>query len=544
MATQLPLVLGGLGLFLLGMLVLTDGLRAIAGDSVQRLLLRFTRTPWSGAATGAALTAVLQSSSVMTVTTVAFVGSGLMTFAQALGVMFGANIGTTLKGWLVALLGMELEVSRFAMPLLFAGVLVRFFARGKLRDAGWALAGFALLFLGLEAMQTALGALGDRLTPADFPPDTVTGRLLLIGMGAVMTLVTQSSSAGVAMALAAVGAGTLEFTQAAAMVIGMDVGTTSTTALATIGGSPQTRRTGYAHVVYNLMTGVGAFLLLDPFVTLLGILDGGLISRAPHIALVAFHTTFNTLGVLAVLPLTGRFARLMTRVIPESAPDPLRRLEPTLLGDPDAAALALVGTLEEVTRDLTVGLTRALEVRSRPTLDHDLLDRLQRAVHGARSYADRVMPAQLREETSHQLVGLLHALDHLDQLADAAGRSDRIAALHRDLGLMQVAAPVRAALESLGAQAGEAPAAAAAALARARSTLAEEREPLRRELLARVPVGQLTLEEALHRLDALRWLGAVTYDAWRVAHHLAAIRDPELRESPEQTLRAEGEAEL
>jgi phosphate:Na+ symporter len=539
--TQLPLALGGLGLFLLGMLVLTDGLRALAGDAVQRVLLRFTRTPWSGAATGAALTAVLQSSSVMTVTTVAFVGAGLLTFAQALGVMFGANIGTTLKGWLFALLGMEFEVSPFAMPLLLAGVMLRFFGRGRLRDAGWSLAGFALLFMGLEAMQEAMQGLGDQLTPEDFPPDTPLGRLAMLGIGALLTLVTQSSSAGVAIALVAVGAGTLHFPQAAAMVIGMDVGTTSTTALATIGGSTQTRRTGYAHVVYNVMTGVGAYFLLDPFVALLDLVPGNLVASSPHLALVAFHTTFNTLGVLVVLPLTGRFARLMTRMVPERGPDLLRRLEPNLLGDPDAAVLALFGTLQEVTRELTRGLARTLEVGAPPHLDRDLLERLQQSVDGARGYADRVLPASLREETSQQVVGVVHALDHLDQLVDLAGRGDRVAALHRDPGLMELAAPVRAALEELAAQASEAPAVGAASLSRARSGLAEAREPMRRAILARVPIGKLTLEEAIQRLDALRWLGAITYDAWRVAHHLAAIRDPELRQAAPEGLREEGE---
>ncbi len=257
--------LGGLGLLLLGLTVLTDGLRSLAGDSAHKLLLGFTRSPVSGALTGAALTALLQSSSVTTVLTVGFVSAELIAFPQALGIVFGANVGTTATGWLVALFGFKLGIQSFLLPLLLVGMLMRMLGRARLASLGWALAGFAVLFLGIEAMQAGMAAFEGKLTPESFPPDTPGGRVLLVGIGMLVTAVTQSSSAGVAAALTALTAGAITLPQAAAMVIGMDIATTSTTALATLGGSAAARRTGYAHVIYNLLTGILAFFLLSPY---------------------------------------------------------------------------------------------------------------------------------------------------------------------------------------------------------------------------------------------------------------------------------------
>ena len=146
------LCLGGLGLFLLGMTVLTDGLRALAGRALRRLLSRFTRSPLSGAMTGAVTTAVVQSSSATTVAAVGFVGAGLLTFPQALGIVLGANVGTTITGWLVALLGFKLELGTAAMPIVLVGALIRLFARGRASAVGFAVAGFGLIFVGISLL--------------------------------------------------------------------------------------------------------------------------------------------------------------------------------------------------------------------------------------------------------------------------------------------------------------------------------------------------------------------------------------------------------
>ena len=163
------LILGGIGLFLFGMSALTDGLKGLASAPLRRMLARFTRTPLSGAATGAVATAVIQSSSATTVTAVGFVGAGLLTFSQALGIIFGANLGTTLKGWVIALFGFKVELGLLAMPLLFAGVMLSLLLPGRAAQVGRALAGFSLLFIGLGVMQDGVGAFEGRSPPATSP---------------------------------------------------------------------------------------------------------------------------------------------------------------------------------------------------------------------------------------------------------------------------------------------------------------------------------------------------------------------------------------
>ena len=526
MTSALLHVAGGLGLFLLGMVVMTTGLRALAGESLNRALLRFTRSPTTGAATGAAVTAVVQSSSATTVATVGFVSAGVLGFDQALGILFGANIGTTVTGWLVALFGIKLALGTLMLPALLAGMLLYLFTRGRSRDAGWALAGFALIFLGIEQLQAGMGPLSDVVTPASFPGDGWGGRLLLVALGAAITLVTQSSSAGVAMALTAVAAGAIAFPQAAALVIGMDVGTTVTAALATVGATAAGRRTGFAHVVYNLMTAVLALLLLEPYVAALAALAPGGAAAQPELALVGFHTTFNTLGVLAVLPFTRAFARLMTRLVPERGSDLTRRLDPLLLKDANAAALALSRTARDLTRGVFTQLGAALTPGSAPRRDtaarggDPRLDALESAVDEARAFAEHTPPCAEGSESQRRLVSAFHVLDHLDRLVDRCRQSERPRAVRADERLAPLGAALRTALIDVaagldddGAPPPEAP------LKAIRDLLKDERAPFRAGTISRVGHG-LPLSHAIARLDAVRWLHRCAYHAWRIAVHL------------------------
>ncbi len=345
MNAALLALLGGLGLFLMGMANLTDGLKALAGGRLAQALARFTRTPASGALTGLVTTAAVQSSSATTVVAVGFAGAGLLTFPQALGIVFGANLGSTLTGWLVALLGFKLDLDRVAPLLVFVGMALRFGLGVRWRSAGTALAGFGLLFTGLGILQD--GVAGVDLWPSSerLPPGSLWGRALLVAMGLGMTLITQASSAGVATAIAALHAGQIDLAQAGALVVGMDVGTTVTALAASLGGSLAARRTGLAHVIFNLFTGLVAFLLLPPYVAAV---ERGWLPFAGDsgLALVAFHSGFNLLGVLVILPLTQPFARLVERVVP--ARDGSRVLDRALLRSPHAAVQTAAANLRQL----------------------------------------------------------------------------------------------------------------------------------------------------------------------------------------------------
>ncbi len=407
--------LGGLGLFLLGMTTMTNGLKSLAGAALRRALARFTRSPSSGAATGAITTALIQSSSATTVTAVGFVGAGLLTFPQALGIIFGANMGTTITGWFVALFGFKLKIDLFALPLVLLGVLMHLFGKGRTGSIGLAVAGFGLLFVGMEVLKDGMAAFEGVVTPQSFPPDTIPGRLLLVLIGVVITLVTQSSSAGVATALAAVNANTISFPQAAAMVIGMDVGTTVTAAIATIGGSTDARRTGFAHVIYNVITAVGAFLLLTPYSWACAKFAPEAFPENPEIALVGFHTLFNTLGVLLVLPFSNQFARMIERLVPDRPVKFTQRLDPTMLKNPAVALQAVSATLIEIAEfvlaDLRIMLSEAVDDRP-----DDSMVVAREALARTREFLIAIDTTQDHELSSERHLSAIHAIDHLRRL--------------------------------------------------------------------------------------------------------------------------------
>lgn len=525
MTTSILSAIGGVGLFLLGMILLTDGLKNLAGRSLRRLLTRFTRTPVSGALTGAVVTALLQSSSATTVTAVGFVGAGLLRFEQALGIVFGANIGTTVTGWLVSLIGFKLDLAVAAPPLLSIGVVLRLFGRGQARPTGWALVGFSLLFLGIASMQEGMTGLEGAVTPSDLPGDSFLGRLQLLGIGIAITVITQSSSAGIATALVALGTGAISFPQAAAMVIGMDVGTTFTAALATVGGGTATRRTGFAHVIYNLLTGVAAFLLLDTYLHLLAPWIGSGLRGDPQLALVAFHTSFNTLGVLIVLPFTGAFARFITWLVPEKGSATLQRLDDRLLPDPDAALDAAMRTLS----DLTEVAFGALRHRLVPRADPPPLDGLRRGLEAIRGYLGRIRTDPANAEIHARHRASLHTLDHLVRLEARLRRSPPVHCLHEEETLRPIVEQLADAL-AVGAPL-TAPS-AGRALETLHHHLSAQRSGFRERTIEATARSESSGKAVLARLDAFRWLLRSTDHAWRIVHHLRTVAElPQQRAS-------------
>ncbi|WP_297843327.1 Na/Pi symporter [uncultured Roseibium sp.] len=511
--------LGGVGLFLIGMLLLTDGLKALAAQRMRDVLSRFTSTPLSGAVTGALTTAVIQSSSATTVAAVGFVASGLLTFPQALGVIFGANVGTTLTGWLVAVLGFKLDLGQIALPFVFFGAIARLAFRGRIALAGQALAGFCLIFIGIEHMKDGLDAFSGVVTPTDFPPDTLFGRLQLVLIGMLITVVTQSSSAGVATALAALGAGAINFPQAAALVIGMDVGTTFTAALATIGGGTMARRTGYAHVIYNVMTGVMAFFLLGPFQLVAGALTG---NGDSQIALVAFHSFFNALGVILVLPLARPFARLIEHLVPEKGSDLTSRLDPLVLRDPHAAASLAGQTVAHLETLIIERLRNRLGAKSSAYEELDRED-LAKAIAETRTYLDKIIVPPNDMAFQEELKGLFHILDHLSRLLYRCDQQQRIDELSLDHRLKRLAGLLLGATDISTSQ--KDAKTQEKTLDRLRLLMRRQRRLNRDRLIAMAAADAVPAETVWLKLDALRWLHRVSYHLWRIRLHQNVLLD-------------------
>ena len=530
--------LGGVGLFLVGMLLLTDGLKALAGRRMRDALGRFTSTPLSGAVTGTVTTAVIQSSSATTVAAVGFVASGLLTFPQALGIIFGANIGTTLTGWLVAILGFKLDLGQIALPFVFAGAVLRLTFRGKAALAGQALAGFCLIFIGIEHMKTGLDAFSGLVTPTDFPSDTLFGRLQLVAIGILITLVTQSSSAGVATALAALGAGAINFPQAAALVIGMDVGTTFTAMLATLGGGTMARRTGLAHVIYNLMTGTMAFFLLTPFGRLTDPLIAG---GEAQIALVAFHSTFNLAGVVLILPFSRLFARLIELIIPDRGTPLTRALDPLLLAEPRTATTVARQTVDGLI-DTVVGILRDRLASPPPQGDDPEAEEAETAISETRNYLDKIPLLPKDREQEQQVKALYHSLDHLGRLLYRCRQGERITELSTDHRLKRLAALVKHTIRPLAyrdpALPPPDPKDCEETLDRLRALMRRQRRHQRDSLIARAAARTLPEEAVWLKLDALRWLHRVTYHLWRLQVHRNALASTDIPiTSPEEEAR-------
>jgi phosphate:Na+ symporter len=518
------LCLGGLGLFLLGMVVLTEGLRALAGRALRRMLSRFTRSPLSGAMTGAATTAVVQSSSATTVATVGFVGAGLLTFPQALGIVLGANVGTTITGWLVALLGFKLELGTAALPIVLVGVLIRLFSGGRASSAGFAMAGFGLIFVGISLLQQGMGGFVGIITPDSFPGNTWTGRLLLVGFGIAFTLVTQSSSAGVAMALAAVNASAMTVQQAAAAVIGMDIGTTVTAVLATVGGSVHAKRTGYAHAMYNIFAGIGAFMILVPFMRALERFAPRLLASEPELVLVGFHTFFNLLGVSIALPFAAKFAGLLVRLVPLKLVPFAHRLDLSLLDAPAAALDALGTTLADLTATTFEMILQLLSAAGGRGVEARVAQ-VRQALSETRDYVENIRSSPDEGWTYGRHLSAMHVIDHLDRVADRCAETERWGALKEDPQLAMITRELAPAVDEVRE-----------ALVHGERTVREEgleaawqllqhqgRE-YRERVLERVAAGDFDAVEGIERLDAVRGARRVAYHAWRIAHHLNRCR--------------------
>ncbi|WP_071675531.1 Na/Pi cotransporter family protein [Nioella nitratireducens] len=512
MTPELLTLAGGVGLFLVGMQVMTEALRALASHHLRRFLARFTTSPVTGALTGAASTAVIQSSSATMVTVIGFVGAGLMTFPQALGVIFGANVGTTVTGWIVALLGLKLHLGIIALPLLLVSVLVGLLAGGRLARVARAVTGFSLIFIGLDMMKDAVSGFETWLRPEILPGDTFGDRALLLLIGVGITMVIQSSSAGIAATLVLLSAGSITLGQGAALAIGMDVGTTFTAILATIGGSRDMRRTAVAHSAYNVVTGVAAFGLLPIVVPLL---DHALGATNPS-ALVAFHTLFNLIGVVVMLPLTTPFAHMIQRLVPGRTGNLTDALDRRLLNDPSAAM--------DAARSSALAIQRAL-FRALGTYLHPRGGRgpgpqakgLEPALDELQHYLTQIHVSEEDKAVSNRYAALLHMFDHMHRMAHQMMADDMLPVLLTDPGLRRPALAFGAALRRYAQKTPPDP----AKMTRLAALIAGRAKQLRRSALLREHVGLVSVPEVFDLTDAMRWLQRTAHNADRSLSYAA-----------------------
>jgi phosphate:Na+ symporter len=378
----LPLI-AGLGLFLIGMKLLEEALGELAGVPFRRFLRDHANTPFKGIVTGTLATAVLQSSSLVSLLILAFVGAGIMELRGALGVVMGANLGTTVTGWLVATLGFKLDLAAFALAFLgVGGIGATLLPKGSmLRQTAAFVVGLGLLLLGLDFMKSGVDTFARQF---DVSPFAGLNILVLALIGAAVTAVIQSSSAAMMIALSALHGGVLDLNSAAAFAVGTGVGTTVTAVIGAIGGSPDKKRVAAAHVGFNVIKATLALLLLAPILALIRAIPG---LDDPLYSLVAFHSVFNVLGIALMFPLVVPAAHWLGQRFRDSDAVVNRYLYRTGTEVPEAALEAVA---KETRRLLcmAIGLNRYV-LKLHPPEHSAWIEPEDDRAEGRRSYGQR-----------------------------------------------------------------------------------------------------------------------------------------------------------
>jgi phosphate:Na+ symporter len=507
------MILGGLGLFLLGIHHLTEGIKGLAGDSLRRALQRLASGRLSAVASGAAFTAVIQSSTAAILTVIGFVSAGLLTFSQAIGVIMGATLGTTSTPWLVAIFGFRLRIADAALPIVAVGAFLWLVAKGRIRSMGAILAGLGLIFAAIEFMQTGMAGVAWNFKELIGPGSM----WILAGIGILMSIVMQSSTAAAATTLVALNAGSLTFVQGCAMIVGQSIGTTATTALVMIGGSLAVRRAALAHILFSLITGVLGMLFLRPLATAAEWVGAQFDDPNGVLGLAAFSTIFSFAGIVVFYPFVDRFARFIVRVSGKDSESAVSRLEPKVALAGGAVALeAAWRAVVEVARG-AFGATRSRlageDVQSAPPVE-------------AAQQIELFLESMSLETTDlgsigPRLVRLCHALDHLTAIHADLTRIPPVASDWQSPSGFEAGARAMAAwLEATKDPAGAADSATVEAVGDASSLLAGQRRIGREKLLEDVALQRMPAKTARDALDALVWADGALYRAWRLAESL------------------------
>jgi phosphate:Na+ symporter len=418
-------LIGGLGLFLYGMQLMSDGLQKSAGDRMRQILGALTSSPWKGVLVGAGVTAIIQSSSATTVMLVSFVNAGLMTLKQAVGVIMGANVGTTITAQLIAF-----RLADYALPAVGVGFLLFFFSKKeRWKHIGEIVLGFGLLFLGMEVMTGAAVPL--RSSPIFVSWMTSFGQYPLLGVlvGILMTMIIQSSSATIGILLAIASQGLIGIDAALYVLFGDNIGTCITAVLSSIGTTITAKRTAMTHVLFNVFGAIIFILAMPIFKNIVIFLTQNIMGSVEITRQIAnAHTMFNILNTLIWLPMAGILVALATKIFPgedeEDQPGP-KYLDRRMLGTPsvalDLAVKEIVLTshiaremIEKSQRVFLEGVDLSEEIHRL----EDQVDELQREIT---LYLSMILSQNtLAEHHSTLLAGLMHVVGDVERIGDHA----------------------------------------------------------------------------------------------------------------------------
>ncbi len=462
MLLQILTLLGALGMFLFGMNMMSSGLQKAAGDKLRRLLSSITSNRLKGVLTGLTITAVIQSSSATTVMVVGFVNAGLLTLIQAVGVIMGANIGTTMTAWIISLLGFKADISVISVPLMALGFILSMMKSEKRRNIGEFVIGFALLFLGLSFMKSSVPDLESTPEVLSFIrgwTDYGFGSVLLfVLLGTILTLILQSSSATVALTMVMLTMGWMPFEYAAAMILGENIGTTITANIAATVGNTSAKRAALAHTVFNLFGVTWALIFFRPFVGLIGSIIAAMglpnptqiglniATEADQTALLyglsMLHTVFNVITTLILVWFCPQIVKLVSKIIkmPKSTEEEQEvfRLKYIEGGPVSTSELAIKQAQKEVVhfgRISQKGFNYAAQAvgsktgdefdmyRNKLTKYEEISDRMELEIA---NYLHKIPTAEISIATSESIRTIYSIISELESLGDSGDRIGNI----------------------------------------------------------------------------------------------------------------------
>ena len=379
-------IAAGVAIFLFGMLFLEDGFKAFTGGILEKILKRTTDKLWKSMAFGIVSTSIMQSSSLVSVITISFLSAGLIGLAAGIGIVFGANLGTTTGAWLIAGFGLKIDIAAYAMPMLVFGLILTFQNAKSAKGLGYILAGLGFLFLGIHHMKEGFETFKETIDLAQFAVPGFAGLLIYTGIGIFATVVMQSSHASLVITITALAAGQITYENALALAIGANIGTCITAILGAISANVDGRRLAGAHLIFNVTTGVVAIAFINYILVVVDWVSAevGIASDNWTLKLAVFHTLFNVLGIIIMVPLLNPLVTLLRKLMPDPKPD---LVAPLYLND--AVAEFPDALVETVRKEVLHLYDNAFEV-----LAHGL--NLHR--HDIRSEADLLELAQQPEQ--------------------------------------------------------------------------------------------------------------------------------------------------
>lgn len=432
----------GLALFMFGMLSLERGFQAFTGGVLESVLETATRTRIRSLGFGVVTTALMQSSSLVSLITISFLSAGIIGLSQGIGIIFGSNIGTTTGAWLMASYGVKFDLATYALPMAVFGILFIYQKDNVLKGVGQVLLGIAFLFIGIQFIKEGFETLSQGFDLTEFSMEGFLGVLTYTLIGIVLTIVMQSSHAVLMLTIAALSAEQVSYFNALALAIGSNIGTTITAVLGALGSNAAGKRLAGAHMIFNLTVGALAIIFIGPLASLVDLSVGflGIAEDNYTMKLATFHTIFNILGVILMMPLIGRLVlfleeRVRDEVVIDGVEQPLFLTDESIVEYPDAALVALTSETRHLALNVillladTLGL-KAADIRSDEPMEKvvarsrtipkfrfkDVYRRKIKSIYGAiLEFSSKARP-RMEEEQAERLFQLQTASRHLVEI--------------------------------------------------------------------------------------------------------------------------------